>query len=217
MKYKVSVFCLILLSSSHTFAVTLPYFENFESEPTCATNCSSSCVLSTTGWTNLINDDQDWIVDSGGTASGSTGPSIDHNPGLSTGNYLYFEASSPCSNVTNTANLVSPPIELTNTTFPVLNFYYHMFGDHIGFLHIDILDSSLNVLELDRIAPITDNRDEWQQSQIIDLTPFIAQGTIHLQFRAQHSGLGFLGDMAIDDIAIEEFIEENIFQDSFEE
>jgi len=91
-----------------------------------------------------------------------------------------------------------------------------MYGSEIGFLHIDILDSSLSILESDIISAITDNVNAWQQSPIIDLSPYIPQGTIHIQFRSRHSGNGFHGDMAIDNITIQE-INPIIFNDSFEQ
>ncbi|MGJ8662702.1 MAG: choice-of-anchor J domain-containing protein [Marinicella sp.] len=208
-------FLFILFSYDSAQAVTLPYFEDFESEPNCGTTCGSACFLSTTGWLNdAVEDDREWTVDSDGTNSGGTGPVFDHTLGTSEGKYLYTETSPPCDMQTGVSNLISPIIELTNTTNPHLRFYYHMFGEDMGELHIDILDSTMSILVTDFIPSITDNLDEWQ-SVTVDLSKFIGQGDIFIRFRAVHSGKGFGGDMALDDVSFFE-LSDVIFADGFE-
>lgn len=184
--------------SSNAFAVTAPYSEGFESEATCSTSCSAACLLSTTGWTNDISgaDTRDWKVDIGGTGSSGTGPSVDHTLGTSAGKYLYYEASS----CTGTFNLISPPLELTGMTNPIANFWYHHLGGDIGLLHVDILDSSLAVLATDVIPVISDDIDLWQRTPTIDLGAYLAQGTVHVRIRGEHTG-SFEGDQAIDDFS----------------
>jgi MYXO-CTERM domain-containing protein len=189
-----------LTTVSPAWAVTAPYAEDFESEPTCATQCASTCVLSTSGWTNDTADGRDWLVDTGGTTSGSTGPSVDHDPGDNTGNYLYIETSSPCSAATDISNLISPPLELAGTVLPAASFWFHQFGDDIGELHVDVLDNAQNVIQLDVIPAIVGgNADVWLNTGVIDLTPYVAMNTVHLRIRALHSGNGFEGDQAVDD------------------
>ncbi len=207
------LFCFV--ASAH--AVTPPYFEDFESEPLCANSCTSACVLSTTGWLNeAVMDDQDWLVDSGGTGSAGTGPDVDHTLGTGLGQYLYVEASSPCSNQTNVSMLISPPLELLTTSNPHISFWYHMFGADMGTLHVDVLDSGMNLLLSDIIPPLNDNVDLWQQSVFTSLEPFIPQ-TIHIRLRYVHSGLGFEGDVAVDDFEFFELVIDPIFMDGFED
>ena len=191
----------ITIMAADASAVTPPYAEDFESEPTCSSSCTAACNLSTTGWMNDPANGQDWQVDIGGTTSSPTGPPFDHTLMNATGKYLYMETSSPCSNQTNTASLISPPLELAGTTLPAARFWYHLFGADIGTLHVDVLDSSMAVLALDVIPSVTDNIDLWQQSAVIDLTPFIANGNVHVRLRGIHSGAGFWGDMALDDFS----------------
>ncbi len=216
-KQLIQAFIIFMACMPSALAVTPPYFEGFESEPLCGTTCTSTCILSTTGWSNISSavDDADWLVDSGGTSSSGTGPEVDHTLGNSAGQYLYIETSSPCSSQQGVSLLVSPPFELANTTIPQLSFWYHMLGAEMGTLHVDVLDSAGSELISDLIPPITDNLDAWQNATA-DLTPFIPM-TIHIQFRNVHSGLGFEGDMAIDDVSFVDGVNlDVIFMDGFE-
>lgn len=183
-------------------AVTAPYSEDFESESTCATQCASVCTLSASGWLNDVADGRDWLVDVAGTTSGNTGPSLDFNPGTNTGKYLYVETSSPCSTQTGESNLISPVLELTGTTLPIANFWYHQFGDDIGELHVDVLDSAQAVIALDVIPAIVGgNVDQWVKTANVDLSPYLGMGMVHLRIRSIHSGTGFEGDQAVDNFA----------------
>ena len=189
-----------LTITSSAWAVTAPYSEDFESEPTCGASCATVCALSTSGWTNDSADDRDWLVDSGGTTSSATGPDADHNPGTNNGHYLYTETSSPCAGQMGIANLISPPLDVAGTVLPVANFWYHQFGADIGELHVDVLDSAMNVLQLDVIPAIVGgNVNAWMHTANVDLAPYIAMNTVHIRIRAIHSGGGYKGDQAIDD------------------
>lgn len=185
---------LALAGVTNSHAVTPPYIEDFEGQAACNEDCGSVCPLAD-GWSNEPGDDHDWIADFGGTPSGSTGPGVDALPGTDTGMYLYLEASSPCT-AGDVAQLDSPALELTGTALPTLQFEYHMLGDDMGVLHIDILDESGNLLVSDAAPPLQDNVDSWQTASV-DLTPYLSQGTIRVRFRGE-IGDGFLGDMAID-------------------
>ncbi|NNF01912.1 MAG: S8 family serine peptidase, partial [Bacteroidia bacterium] len=107
-----------------------PYLlEDFESSGLC--NTGSDCELTScaiqNGWVNETNidfDDIDFRVVNGFTPSNGTGPNSgnDHNPGTSTGHYVYTEASAGCEG--QQANLVSPCVDLTGTSSPNLVFWY---------------------------------------------------------------------------------------------
>jgi len=200
----VALLCSLAITSS-AGAVTAPYVEDFESEPLCTSiTCGDACPLSTSGWVNDLTDttDRDWFVDEDGTPSSGvdTGPLVDHNPGTTDGNYLFIETSGGCASTPYTANLISPPLEFTGTTAPSARFWYHHYGLNIGELHVDVLDASLNVLQLDVIAPIVGgNIDMWFQTPTISLVPFLSEGTVHVRIRAEHLGAGFEGDQAVDD------------------
>lgn len=194
-------------------AVTLPYFEDFENESTCNSSCNTHCTLSS-GWLNKYHiDDHDWLVNNGNTSSFGTGPESDHTLGTENGKYLYKETSSPCGTSPAVNFLVSPIVDLTGTSTPQFEFYYHMYGENMGTLHIDILDSNQKILVTDIIPPLSDNINLWQ-SKTVDLSAFTSQ-LIHIRFRGVHSGTGFGGDMALDDVYIAEGIDV-IFVDDFE-
>jgi MYXO-CTERM domain-containing protein len=192
-----TLLCISALSTVASAQVSPPYAEDFESEPTCSTSCTVACVL-TTGWLNEPTlDDQDWTVDVGGTTSTNTGPSVDHTLGTSAGKYLYTETTG-CTN--NSLWLLSPMIDLTAATAPAASFWYHMFGATMGTMHVDVLDNSMAVLALDVIPSFTDNVDLWQESALIDLTPYVGQ-TIRIRIRGM-TGTSFTSDMAIDDFSL---------------
>ena len=74
-------------------------------------------------WSQSSADDMDWLVNTGGTPSSSTGPSS-----ASQGSYyLYVEASTP-NYPSKRAILNSPCFNLTALSTPTLSFDYHMYG-----------------------------------------------------------------------------------------
>jgi MYXO-CTERM domain-containing protein len=190
----------MLVASSSRAQVTAPYFEDFESEPTCGANCGNACVLATSGWTNDITDNYDWTVDVGGTTSSPTGPSTDHTLGTAAGKYLYTETSSPCFTAPNTSNLISPPLDLTAATAPRASFWYHMFGQSMGNLHVDVSTNGGANWTLDIIPSFTDDVDQWQQTPDILLDAYVGQ-TILMRLRSE-GATNFYGDMAIDDFQL---------------
>lgn len=179
-----------------TATAATSFNDDFESEAACATtaNCGTTLCPLSGQWNNLQNgteDDIDWRVDAGGTPSSGTGPTTDFNPGTNLGQYIYLEASS-CFE--RGGILESNCIDL-NGNYEFV-FAYHMFGDVIGELHLDINQGGIWINDL--IPPIVgDNGDVWQQ-QIVDLTPY-AGNTIKLRFRGI-TGVGFRSDIALDDI-----------------
>lgn len=171
---------------------TFPLVENFDAEPSCGTSCTSVCNL-TNGWTNETTDDKDWATDAGGTGSNGTGPSGDHTTGA--GNYLYTEATS-CFN--QTANLISPALDLTGVPNMFLEFWYHMYAttaSDMGNMFVDVTtDSGATWVQLDSIRDVI---DLWQLRQV-NLSAYVGD-TIQVRFRGE-TGTGFRSDMAIDDI-----------------
>ena len=74
------------VQAAPTVISTFPYTQDFETFTTCSTTAGAPCALPPVSeWVNAVDDDIDWTVDTGGTTSGSTGPSGDHNPGTAAG------------------------------------------------------------------------------------------------------------------------------------
>ena len=123
---------------------SFPYSEDFESFSLCATTSGSACVLpASSGWVNQSGDDLDWTVDEDGTTSTGTGPTTDYNPGTTTGNYLYTEATGSGTGYPNkVALLTSPCFDLSSLSNPALSFAYHMYGSDMGSMTVEVNDGT---------------------------------------------------------------------------
>ncbi|XP_029003019.1 neuropilin-1a isoform X2 [Betta splendens] len=80
-----------------------------------------------------------WQIQSSGTPTLNTGPNMDHRGG--SGNFIYTLATG--SQETEVARLVSPVVNSPNTDL-CISFWYHMFGSHIGTLHIKQRKQTVN-------------------------------------------------------------------------
>ncbi|MFD2891438.1 fibronectin type III domain-containing protein [Flavobacterium chuncheonense] len=138
-----------------------------------------------------------WDVDgSGSTPTTSTGPSGAH----SGSNYFYTESSSGVQGAV--AELYTPMVNISALTVPALKFYYHMYGNTMGELHVDVYDGTAWVNDVDVITDQqqTSAGDPWTL-KVVNLASYT--GTIQVRFRAIRGSGGF-GDMALDSIAIVE-------------
>jgi hypothetical protein len=157
------------------------------------------------GWemvpTLLVGTPYVFVVNRGATYGAGTGPLVDHTTGTGTGTYVYAESNLTGGAAGNVAYLISPCFDLTNLTHPRLSFYYHFFGSTIGKMVVQVnkgygwvsVDSIVGVQQLSQNNP-------WQRRSI-NLINF-ANELIKIRFMAVR-GNGTLGDMALDDIAIE--------------
>ncbi|GGD02887.1 T9SS type A sorting domain-containing protein [Hyunsoonleella pacifica] len=156
---------------------------------------------SSNGWSaiDVSGNGFNWLINSGETVSTNTGPILDKTSGNSSGNYIYTEASG--SKEGDIADFVSPCISI-NEKNATLEFYYHMFGDNIGELHIDIETSDDYIFDA---IPTIKGAQQINQAEdfimaSVNLSRFYGQ-TINIHFRAIR-GMGWAGDIAIDDIKI---------------
>ena len=173
---------------------TVPFTENFDSWTNCTGSCNATCIL-LNGFQNVTGDDGSWITDNGGTSSGSTGPSVDHTQGNSTGKYLYYETSSPCY-PNRTANLWSPAMNFSGVNAPQLEFWYHMLGATMGDLFIEVSTDGGTTWSAP-LDTLTDDIDLWQKATI-NLAAY-AGDTAIIRWRGV-STTSFTSDMAIDDV-----------------
>ncbi len=149
-----------------------------------------------------------WSVRTGGTGTPFTGPNSNHTPFGA--RYLYAESSQGAVN--STTLLITPCIDLTQTTAcQALEFYYHFFGDDIGALRIDIDTGSTNEAWYNGFYRIrkqqqTAQTDPWERA-LIPLKEFNGQ-YIRIRFvsakQTTNTGNAARGDMAIDDLRIYE-------------
>ena len=183
-------------------SVSFPYSHDFENFSLCGTNndCGSTTCNLANGWENPANftyDDIDWRTNDGPTASGGTGPSADHTLGTSSGKYLYLEASGGCDS--NLAVLQSPCIDLSTSTSPIFEFWYHMNGSAMGVLWVDIFDGTEWV---EGVFKVSGNQGNSWQLGSVNLLAFAGK-TIMVRINGK-TGSGFQSDIAIDDINLYE-------------
>jgi len=161
-------------------SIPAPYTEDFETAgamPPC--------------WTNGITDDFDWSFGTT-TPTINSGPSGDHTTG--TGYFAFTEASYP-NNPALQADLLSPWIDLTSLSAPGLNFWYHMYGNSMGTLHLDINDGT--GWDNDVWTQTGDQGDMWYEV-LINLAAY--SDSIQVRFR------GVTGDNAYSDMSIDDFV-----------
>jgi hypothetical protein len=186
--------------------VNIPYTQDFETFTLCDTsaNCESEVCQLTAGWINgrnSVDDSVDWRINSGPTPTamqtGTTGPTIDFNPGTTGGQYAYLEATG-CYG--KEASLISPCINLNGSSTPQLTYAYHMFGSGMGELHVDVLSNGQWINDIATVMQ-GDQGNAWQQ-RTISLMPFLNQ-VINMRFRGR-TGPSETSDIAIDNVKVME-------------
>lgn len=157
---------------------TYPYAESFEN--------------GLGGWSQNEDDDFDWTRYAGNTASSATGPG---NAAEGTW-YLYTESS---SNFNNTSILTSPCFDLEAANTATFSFQYHMYGESMGTLSLEISEDDQNSWTT-LWSTSGDQGNEWRRQQI-DLTEFAGRPGIQVRFYGQTGG-SFRSDIAIDDLSL---------------
>ncbi|KAK3264955.1 hypothetical protein CYMTET_26334 [Cymbomonas tetramitiformis] len=138
--------------------------------------------------------DMNWTLHSGATPSASTGPSGGWDPSLSS-QYAYLEASSRHAYPNKTAILESPLIQVQEEAAPELIFYYHMYGQDIGSLHVEAREAGEGPW-IELWAANGSRGDMWHRGEIM-----LLQGSTSLQYRIRGvTGQGYSSDIAVDDI-----------------
>jgi len=167
----------------------------------CPSKGSCDFERGTCGYTNLYDDNFDWLRHSGSTPSINTGPKTDHTLRTSLGHYMYIEASSPRTDG-HYAHLASEVFKVNPQFSWCLTFYYHMYGMSAGRLVVETLYApswSRNGRKYYRTHKVIrgnqGDRWNWQQVEISQSYDFqiVFEGNI---------GKSFDGDIAIDDVSV---------------
>ena len=165
-------------------------FENFE-------------TANDQGWTINTSTESaySWLINSGETLTEGTGPKYDFNLGTSKGSYIYAEASNAIEG--DVTEFVSPCIEINQSNLQ-FEFSYHMFGENMGELHVDIQtdEGFKNDVTPALIGQAQLNAEDDYLTNTINLSEYSGQ-TIKIRFRAIR-GKGWDADIAIDNIIIKE-------------
>jgi subtilisin family serine protease len=182
----------------------IPFLETFESFTICTS--SNGCALDVcplqNGWmnpTNNVFDKTDWITNRGTKPSLSTGPTGDHTLNNASGKYLYVEASACFS---ERAELITPCIDLTTSTLPVLTFWYHMSGASMGSLRLDVL--SEGIWHINQMPVIQGNQGTQWLNRMVPLDQFAGK-VINLRFVGV-IGTNYTSDLCLDDIGVVETV-----------
>jgi len=184
-----------------------PYEADFETEVQhSAAGADIGFTFVKPGWTNVTGDGTDWRADAGGTPSATTGPGdgtstgqLDHTPGLSTGFYLYFESSSPNYPNVN-AHLLTPIFDLTSNPYPVMEFWYNMYGSDMGSLTMQVSTDGGVKWSLDLFTIPGDQGIGWNQ-KIFDLIDYRGETNLVFRFTAV-STTGWFSDICLDNFRI---------------
>lgn len=168
--------------------------ETFDNQQKCIEGCTFDCLIEGV-WQNTLNDGgQDWIVWSGKTDTELTGPDGDIN---NAGNYIYIENSPEICGTKNTVILESKCIIIkSNPSGCDFSFNYHMNGQNISFLNLEItIDDGLTWDTL--FTTNGNNGPKWHEH-----TLSLAEYNNHLaRIRfVSESGVGVFADIALDQI-----------------
>ncbi len=173
---------------------TFPYSENFDGFP----DASGNGIGNGNNWKNGTADDIDWTDTTGATPSSGTGPSGDHTSG--SGVYLYVEASSP-NYPSRSAELFTPYFDWSNENNPTLEFWYHMLGEEMGDLIVDVYgNGQWNNAVLTLSGQQSANDTDWKVATIY-LNDYKGGSNHRIRLRALTGG-GWQSDIAIDDFTI---------------
>jgi len=179
-----------------------PYFTNFEGisigtasgTPAGWENC----------WThNTVSGTVRWESEDASGAnenSLSTGPFYDNTFHPSSGGtYMYLETSSSGG----PAELISPLIDISSLNNPELKYHYHMFGATINKLLVFAEDASGTRTLLDSISGQQQaaGSDSFRVRNVSLLG--LTGNSFNFVFEG-HRGTSFTGDIAIDDVSVEE-------------
>ncbi len=182
--------------------VTAPYCDSFDSY---ATSSNGTCNVNNTGllvggWWNATVGRQ-WQTTNLATTSSPTGPDFDHTTGA--GNYVYSEGTT-CTG-SGPHILVSPAIDVSGLTQPLLSVWYHMYGTDIptASLLVQMEEPYLSGTWV-TIATITETTpggvNAWQQF-FSNVNP----GGSVTRFRFfTDIGTSFLRDIGLDDFCVVE-------------
>uniref|UniRef100_A0A6Q2X269 MAM domain containing glycosylphosphatidylinositol anchor 2 n=1 Tax=Esox lucius TaxID=8010 RepID=A0A6Q2X269_ESOLU len=179
-----------------TYSGEYTFHCSFEEEPICM-------------FTQDKNDDFDWTRHSAATRdtkyTPNTGPSDDRR-GSKQGFYMYIETSRPRKEG-DVARLVSPffnvapknPYGMANPPAYCFGFFFHMYGKHIGTLNAFLRQKGHAAPEAPAWSLSGNQGDRWKQAKV-SIHPTASFQVVLEGIR----GPGIEGDIAIDDVTLEE-------------
>lgn len=158
--------------------------------------------INTCSWTNVGQIDQeDWLRGSGAGRNSTTGPSVDHTTNSSTGYYVYVDSA--VGQWGDQSFLISDVFQ-PSTRGHCISFWYHMYGDHVGTLKLNINDRKThdagNVEGLLMWIETVGKGDQWQEANVN-----IQHDQPFWFVFVYQKGSSSSGEVALDDITIAPF------------
>ncbi|MDF1694810.1 MAG: Ig-like domain-containing protein [Saprospiraceae bacterium] len=189
---------VVVFSSGKIYACSnptnsFPIFEDFESN-------------SIENWMQDNSDDFDWLLWSGSTTSGGTGPTAAFEGTY----YLYTEATTP-NNPSKVANLISPCFSVLSNLNTQIVFAYHMRGSGMGSFNLDISTDDGNTWNT-LWSMSGDQGSNWLNANI-NLNAYVGQD-VQLRFNVITGT--YQSDVAIDNVNITSNIAEEICGDNID-
>ncbi|MEA1952382.1 MAG: Ig-like domain-containing protein, partial [Planctomycetota bacterium] len=152
------------------------------------------------GWIQSTDDDGDWRRRSGGTPSANTGPSAAYSGSY----YLFTDASSFQGSLgsPNKSAYLDKTVDLSTFDNLDLRFYYHMYGDSMGTLYVDVNDGSGWDSDVWHITgqQHTSYSDPWTLATV-DLSTYAGESAVTIRLRGV-TGSSIYSDMAIDNVEL---------------
>ncbi|XP_030832871.1 uncharacterized protein LOC576643 isoform X2 [Strongylocentrotus purpuratus] len=188
---------IFLAAESHGF-----YYCSFDEEvnPTC-------------GWNlDIANSDHPWVLKYGRSPQPRTGPPSDRS---GNGKYLLAQSSTVGPNLEllpvgrgQRFRLSSPSLDTANRRL-LLRFHYYMWGKHIGVLNAFVVVRG----ERKSPKPIWRQTGPQQDMWLVGEIRLPVNSTVKVIFEMV-SGRGLMGDVAIDDISVLEYVVDCTFEDT---
>nr|XP_057946874.1 MAM domain-containing glycosylphosphatidylinositol anchor protein 2-like isoform X2 [Doryrhamphus excisus] len=185
---------LVRLTPITRYAPVNPHLREFQ----CGFEDEALCLFS-----QDKSDDFDWTRHSAASRdtkyTPNTGPSADHS-GSKQGFYMYIETSRPRLE-DDKARLLSPSFNTGSRSGATycLAFYYHMYGKHIGALNVLLRQKGQTASDASVWSLSGNQGDHWRRAAV-SIRPTAAFQVVMEGVR----GAGIEGDIAIDDVSIEE-------------
>ena len=207
-----------LTVTSALLVTSFPYSTSFENETNDVTTAATTgFTFNENGWRNVDGDEGDFRTDAGGTPSTNSGPGggassgvSDHNPGTTSGKYIYTEASSP-NYPSKEFHLWSPPFDLSSLTSPTLTFWYSMYSASGAQMALQYSIDNGNTFVTGNLPfmctttyPLTvihtDMGTNWRQG-FVDLSTIQSNTNVMFRFIIQ-TGTSWDSDVCLDDIKL---------------
>ena len=200
MKKNIILFIFFIIAATLTrieAQETAPWVEDVEA------GSQTSSFDNYLGWSTIYepdNDDYNWgIREYDDYYINSSGPAEAHS---GTNYFVVGRGNNIPSGLV--AELYSPFLDISSLSSTSLQFYYYMFGDGVGEIHVDIHDGNMwnNNISVIIGEQQEQSYDPWLK-QIIDITEYTNSDIIQVRFRAINSGSS-RSMIALDDIEVKE-------------